>query len=250
MSRFHTTLIVAAILGGAALAAHQFVLCSAVILALFVAIGFGVAIPQMRFFGPFICRGSNSKKQIALTFDDGPDTNSTPQLLELLREEKIEAAFFCVGKKIEVNPELARQILRDSHLLENHSYAHSNFTNFFSATKLQNELACAQNTIQVATNTTSKFFRPPIGLSNPTTFRVAKKMNLQIIGWSVRSLDTVIASPQKIVARVARKLHPGAIILLHDGNIPAEKLVVTVKLLLATLRELGYEVARLDKILK
>ncbi|HVU27801.1 MAG TPA: polysaccharide deacetylase family protein [Verrucomicrobiae bacterium] len=250
MSRFHATLIVAVILGAMAFATRQFFWDGAVILALFTAIGLGVAFPQMRFFGPFICHGSNSKKQVALTFDDGPDPRSTPRLLELLREEKISATFFCIGKKVEQNPELARQILLEGHLLENHSYAHSHFTNFYPATKLWNELARAQNAIQSATDSTPKFFRPPIGLSNPATFRVAKKMNLRVIGWSVRSLDTMISSPQKIVARVARKLHPGAIILLHDGNIPAEKLLATVKLLLATLRELGYEVARLDKILK
>jgi peptidoglycan/xylan/chitin deacetylase (PgdA/CDA1 family) len=73
---------------------------------------------------------------------------------------------------------------------------------------------------------------------------------LQVIGWTIRSLDTVIARPEKIVARIARGLRPGAIILLHDGNIPAEKLVTTVKSLLDTLRALGYEIVRLDELLK
>jgi len=69
-------------------------------------------------------------------------------------------------------------------------------------------------------------------------------------GWSARGLDTLTGDPQKIVARIIRRLEPGAIILLHDGNIPADRLVMTVKLLLANLRERGYEVVRLDKILK
>ena len=250
MTRFHIVALTAAIWIAFAFALQNFVMLSAALLALFVFAGFGVAIPQLRFFGNFICRGDKSKKQIALTFDDGPDPRSTPQLLELLRERKIPGTFFCIGKKVEQNPELARQILREGHLLENHSYAHSNFTNFYPAAKLQDELQRAQNAIQAATEITPKFFRPPIGLSNPNTFRVAAKLNLQVIGWSVRSLDTITPSPQKIVARIVRGLHPGAIVLLHDGNIPAEKLLATVKSLLDETQKLGYEIVRLDELLK
>jgi peptidoglycan/xylan/chitin deacetylase (PgdA/CDA1 family) len=70
-----------------------------------------------------------------------------------------------------------------------------------------------------------------------------------VIGWTARGLDTRIAEPQKIVARIAKRLRPGAIVLLHDGNLPAERVVATVKLLLETLRERGYEVVRLDELL-
>jgi peptidoglycan-N-acetylglucosamine deacetylase len=220
------------------------------VLMLLIVVGCGVAIPQMRFFGNFICRGNKTRKQIALTFDDGPDPRSTPQLLELLRERKIPATFFCIGKRVDANPEIAAQIRREGHLLENHSYAHSYFTNFYSAARLKTELELAQAVIKKAAGVTPNYFRPPVGLSNPNTFRVAKKLNLQVIGWSVRSLDTVIREPGKIVARVKRGLHPGAIILLHDGNIPVEKLLTTVKSLLDTLQKLGYEVVRLDELLK
>ena len=87
-------------------------------------------------------------------------------------------------------------------------------------------------------------------MSNPGTFRAARNLNLQVIGWNIRSLDTITADPQKIVARIRRSLWPGSIILLHDGNIPAEKLVATVKSLLDTVRGLGYEIVRLDELLK
>ena len=91
---------------------------------------------------------------------------------------------------------------------------------------------------------------PPVGLSNPVTFRVARGLDLDVIGWTIRSLHTVIASPEKIVARITRQLEPGAIILLHDGNIPVDRVEATVKTLLDTLKTLGYEVIRLDEILK
>jgi peptidoglycan-N-acetylglucosamine deacetylase len=250
MTRFHSIAAVAAVLAVIALGRHNFVILGAIVLVLLLVLGFGVAVPQLRLFGNFICRGAGPKKRVALTFDDGPDPRSTPQLLELLRSEKIPAAFFCIGKKVEACPEVAGQIVRDGHLLENHSYAHSNFTNFYATARLERELAQAQAVIQKTSGTVPAYFRPPVGLSNPNTFRAAKRLNLQVIGWTIRSLDTVIADPRKIVARITRGLRPGAIILLHDGNIPAEKLLATVKSSLDTLRRLGYEIVRLDELLK
>jgi peptidoglycan/xylan/chitin deacetylase (PgdA/CDA1 family) len=250
MTRFHIVVLVAAVFAAIAILLHDFIFLGAVIFVFLVVMGLGVTIPQFRFFGNFICRDSNSQKRVALTFDDGPDSKSTPQLLEFLRERKIPATFFCIGKRVEANPEIAAQIRREGHLLENHSYAHSYFTNFYSAARLKTELELAQAAIKKAAGVTPNYFRPPVGLSNPNTFRVAKKLNLQVIGWSVRSLDTVIRDPEKIVARVKRGLYPGAIILLHDGNIPAEKLLATVKSLLDEVQKLDYEVVRLDELLK
>lgn len=250
MKRFHIALLVAAILCAAGFLKRDFSFPVCVVFELLVVIGFGVAIPQLKFFGNFICSGNKTKKQVALTFDDGPDPRSTPQLLDLLRAEKIPAAFFCIGKHVENNPELAARILREGHLVENHSFAHSNFTNFYGHKKLKVELLRAQSAIEKATSVAPKFFRPPIGLSNPNTFRVANELKLQVIGWNIRSFDTITSKPQKIIARMRRGLQPGAIILLHDGNIPAEKLLATVKSLLDTLRGLGYQVVRLDELLK
>ena len=250
MSRFTLIPPVAVILSAWALATRHYVLCGAVVFIFMVITGLGAAIPQLRLFGNFICYGDRSKKRVALTFDDGPDPRSTPQLLELLREQKIPAAFFCIGRRVDENPELAARIVREGHLVENHSYAHSNLTNFFPRARLRTELIQAQQAIEKACGRKPQYYRPPIGNSNPNTFRAARDLNLQVIGWSIRSLDTVIAQPGKILARIRRGLAPGAIILLHDGNIPNGKLVQTVKSLLDTLRELGYEVVRLDELLK
>lgn len=249
MTRFHISALVAAILIVAALVTAKWWLLYSTLAAFFVVMGLGVAIPQLRFFGPYICRGDSVKRQVALTFDDGPDPRSTPALLRVLREHEIEAAFFAIGRKVEAEPKLANDILRGGHLLENHSYQHSNVTNFYPAAKLTAELIRVQQVIEKHTGTTPHFFRPPIGLSNPNTFRVAEALELKVIGWDIRGLDTRITAPDKVVRRIERGLRPGAIILLHDGNIPVERLVATVKLLLARLREHGYEVVRLDRML-
>jgi len=249
MTRFNISALIAAILIVAAVVTAKWWLLYSTLAGFLVVMGLGVALPQLRFFGPYICRGDPVKRQVALTFDDGPDPRSTPALLKVLREHEVEAAFFAIGNKVEAEPKLANDILRDRHLLENHSYRHSNANNLYLGAKLTAEVIRAQQVIEKHTGTTPHFFRPPFGLSNPFTFRVAKALGLKVIGWDIRSLDTRITDPAKIVRRIERGLRPGAIILLHDGDIPCERLVATVKLLLARLRERGYEVVRLDRML-
>jgi peptidoglycan/xylan/chitin deacetylase (PgdA/CDA1 family) len=249
MTRFHVILILSLLLGAAALISGRPELLIGVGVMLAVAIGLGVTFPQLRFFGPFICHSRGTARRVALTFDDGPDDRSTPALLDLLREEKIPAAFFSIGKHVAAHRELAARIVREEHLLENHSYSHSYATNFFGVERLKEELQRTQSAVQEASGTAPRLFRPPMGLSNPRTFRAAQAVGLKVIGWSARGLDTQCADPEIIVRRILRRVRPGGIILLHDGDIPAERVVATVKLLLAGLRERGYEVVRLDQLL-
>ncbi len=249
MSRYRISLLVAALLCVLEVARGQPALCWAILTALTILVGLGVAWPQLSFFGRFICRSQNSRRQVALTFDDGPDARSTPALLDLLRQEGVPAAFFCIGQRVSGERELTARICHEGHLLGNHTYHHSNFTNFFGPGRLRQELQTTQAVITAAAGTAPTYFRPPMGLSNPFVFYVARKLGLQVIGWSIRSLDTRITDPERVTRRVVARLLPGAIILLHDGKIPAERLVLTVKSLLVKLREHGYEVVRLDKLL-
>ena len=249
MSRYRICAIAAALLGALAVARGKPELCWLVGGGLILLVGLGVAFPELRFFGDFVCRGQNSRRQVALTFDDGPDARSTPALLDLLREEGIPAAFFCIGKHVAAEPELTARISRAGHLLGNHTFNHSNLTNFFGPVRLRDEMQRTQDAVIAAVGTAPACFRPPMGLSNPFTFYVAEKLGLKVIGWTIRSLDTRITEPERVAQRVMARLAPGAIILLHDGNIPAGRLVLTVKLLLAKLREQGCEVVRLDKLL-
>jgi len=232
------------------MALHNLALFIGVVACLALVIGLGVTFPQLRLFGPFVCRGPNTKKWVSITFDDGPDARSTPGLLDVLTERGVKAAFFCVGQRVEANPELAARIVREGHLLENHSYSHSNATNFFTVAQLKAELSSTQTIIQQATGVAPRWFRPPMGLSNPRVFAAARSLGLGMVGWSARGLDTKKTSqPEKVVARIARQLRPGSIILLHAGNIPTDRLITTVKTLLDTLQNLGYEVVRLDRML-
>ncbi len=249
MTRFHVIAMLAALSGATAVALGNFIALAGVVAAFLVITGCGVALPQWRLFGPFICRGNASKRCVALTFDDGPDPRSTPALLDLLRDERVPSAFFCIGRNISAHPELTARIVREGHLLANHTYSHSNTTNFFGLVRLTEEMTRTQSAARDAAGVTPTFFRPPMGLSNPRVFKAATAAELKVIGWTARGIDTQITNPERIVRRILRGVEPGAIILLHDGNIPADRLLATVKLLLAKLRERGYECMRLDHIL-
>ena len=249
VNRFHATTVVAALLCLLAVALDNTVLLAVVAVVYLAVVGFGVAVPQLRFFGPYLCRGNPGRKSVALTFDDGPDPRSTPALLDLLRERDVEAAFFCIGKHMDAAPLLTARIAHEGHLLGNHTYTHNSSMNFFTEARLRDELHRTQGAIEEAAGVVNEWFRPPVGLTNPRVFRAAQAYRLKVVGWTVRSLDTRLNDPRRIVDRIVRRLKPGAIILLHDGKIPAERLVATVKLLLDTLRTLGYEVIRLDRML-
>jgi peptidoglycan/xylan/chitin deacetylase (PgdA/CDA1 family) len=249
LSRFHAALIIAACLCVASWALRSYVVLVAVLALFSIVVGLGVTFPQMKFFGPFLCRGKGDLRRVALTFDDGPDPRSTIALLDLLRESKVQAAFFCIGKRVAAHPEVVARIAREGHLVGNHSYSHSNATNLFTVSHLREELRRTQTAIQHSTGSTPECFRPPMGLSNPRIFRAARDLGLKVVGWTARGLDTRITDPQRIVNRIIRQLKPGAIVLLHDGNIPAERLVATVKTLLDRVQTLGYEVVRLDCLL-
>ena len=249
MSRFNILTIVAVPLGTLALGFGNPGLFGAILAGWLIITGLGVAIPKLRLFGPYQCRGTGSEKRVALTFDDGPDSRSTPALLDLLREAGVKAAFFGIGKHVAAAGDLAARIVREGHLLENHSHVHSNLTNFFTVGRLRKELTESQNAIQTATGVLPRCFRPPMGLSNPRVFRAARELGLTVVGWTARGFDTRSTHAERIVARIVRRLKPGVIILLHDGGIPAERLVATVKILLDALHTRGYEVVRLDQIL-
>lgn len=249
VTRFQIAMLLALALGALALAWRSTLLLGGVTAAFLTVVGLGVWLPQWSLFGPYICRGTEDRRRVALTFDDGPDARSTPALLDLLREARVTASFFCVGRRVAAQEELAARMVREGHLLENHSYSHSYATNLFTVARLETELARTQAAIEKATGIAPTLFRPPMGLSNPRVFHVARTLGLKVIGWTARGFDTQRTDPDRIVARIVRQLRPGAIILLHDGGIPAERLVATVKALLASLRQQEYEVVRLDQLL-
>jgi peptidoglycan/xylan/chitin deacetylase (PgdA/CDA1 family) len=211
-------------------------------------IGLGVSFPQWQFFGRSFCRATTTKKIVALTFDDGPDPENTPALLELLAERKIPATFFCIGQRVAGQSALVQRMAAEGHELENHTFRHSSATNLFSVAKLRAELRQAQAEIQRATGRAPRFFRPPAGLTNPRVFRVSGELGLHLAGYTARGLDRRADPPEKIAGRLLARLHPGAIYLLHDGGVPGKRLLATTRLVLDELQAAGYRCVRLDEL--
>jgi peptidoglycan-N-acetylglucosamine deacetylase len=198
------------------------------------------------FFVRVICRVKTKNKVIALTFDDGPDAANTPIILEILKGNYAEAAFFCVGARIDENAGLLRQVYDAGHLIGNHTYSHHTWFDLFPAGKMLDDMnRMDQATARVITKT-PKLFRPPYGVTNPAMRRATVKGNYTPVGWSVRSYDTVIKNERRLLSRVVRRLKPGAVFLFHD------RCPVTVAILpefINHVKSKGFEIIRLDKML-
>jgi peptidoglycan/xylan/chitin deacetylase (PgdA/CDA1 family) len=181
---------------------------------------------------------------VALTYDDGPDPESTPALLDLLREYGARASFFLIGDKARAHPEIVRRILAEGHVIGNHSQAHSLWTNFFWRGAMHREMARCQDTLKEITGDSPILYRPPFGLMNPFVEPALTELNLGLIGWSIRSLDTVRTDAAE---RVRRRLKSGAIVLLHDGGIPKDRVLATSREILDELSTRGLTTTTISK---
>lgn len=187
------------------------------------------------------------KNQIALTFDDGPIPEFTPQVLKLLKQHQAKATFFCIGKHIEKHPELFKQIIADGHTIGNHTYSHPNNFGFLSTKKVQTELEQTRNLIKKLSGLTSKLYRPAFGVTNPRIRRAVQNLNLTTIGWNKRSLDTTNISEETILKRATKNLKTGDVILLHDTS---EKSVRVLEQLLLILRDKNMQSVTVDTLFK
>ena len=195
-----------------------------------------------------VCRGGNKERAIALTFDDGPDETMTPKVLDVLKHHGIKATFFLVGAKVDENPDIVRRIVAEGHIVANHTYSHSGLFPLSSGQQVKHELQKCNEAIKRTVGVSPKLFRPPFGVTNPIIGRVVKGLGLQTVGWSIRSLDTVSSeSRENVCRRVERRLHPGAILLLHDRCAGADELLE--KIIAAAERE-NYRIERLDSVIK
>ena len=155
---------------------------------------------------------------IALTFDDGPNPEFTPEVLDLLKNYNVKATFFCIGKNAEKYPELIKRIISEGHIIGNHSYSHTNNYGFLSNQIVLTDIQQAQQVFKNITSLNLKLFRPPFGVTNPNISKAVEKLNLQTMGWSIRTLDTIAKNPDKVYKKITSKLKKGDVVLLHDTN--------------------------------
>jgi len=161
---------------------------------------------------------SAENHEIALTIDDGPDPEVTPQVLDILDKHEVRATFFCIGHQAQRHPELCRDIVARGHAIENHSHRHWHNFSLLGPRGLSREIKAAQEAITSITGQAPQFFRAPAGLRNMFLDYVLHKLGLQLASWSVRGFDTRTSDVGKVKNRLFKGLRPGAILLTHDGH--------------------------------
>lgn len=178
-------------------------------------------VPRGTLLGPNVTRlpaASARRREVAITIDDGPDPAVTPAVLEILERHSVTATFFCVGDRVAAEPELAREIVRRGHSIENHSATHRYHFSLFGPRRLAWEIDEAQRTISAVTGQQPQFFRAPAGLRNPLLQPVMSLSGVRLTSWTRRGFDTVAGDPQLVARRLLRDLMGGDILLLHDGR--------------------------------
>jgi peptidoglycan/xylan/chitin deacetylase (PgdA/CDA1 family) len=176
--------------------------------------------PRSQLLGPNLTRlptraGIGS---VALTIDDGPEPTVTPQVLAQLEQHRACATFFCVGERVLRYPDLALEITRRGHVIENHSQTHRHNFSLLGPSGMHAEISRAQDSIFQVTGFRPSFFRAPAGLRNPFLDPVLANLKLHLASWTRRGFDTVRGDADAVFRRLAAPLQGGDILLLHDGN--------------------------------
>lgn len=193
------------------------------------------------------CRKPTSEKILALTFDDGPDEVMTPKVLAVLKQYNIKATFFMIGSKVVQQPHIVRTLIAEGHSIGNHTYSHQGVFPLSGEKEIEIELRKCSHSIAEISGEKPKLFRPPFGVTNPIIGRVVRRMGLNSIGWSIRSLDTVSTrSREDVCTMILKQLHPGAIILLHDRCNDAD---ILLQLLIPQIIEKGYRFTTIDNFI-
>jgi len=194
----------------------------------------------------FFIRVENDKKEIALTFDDGPDKKNTPKILDILKENNIEGTFFLIGQKVKKYPNITQRIKDEGHQLANHSWTHSNFRYLEDDYILDNEIYLTSEIIEKTTGYYPKILRSPYGIINNSTVRKLKEQGWKIVNWSIDTNDWFFCC-EKIIKVIKNQNHNGGIILMHSN----ENSKMTVKALpkiIEFLNKEGYQFKTINQL--
>lgn len=205
----------------------------------------GVFDIRLSYFTPVHIRAKTNLKQVAITFDDGPHP-VTHQILDLLAKYQMKATFFCIGKEIEKYPEIVQRIDAEGHSIGNHTYTHTTRMGFLPSHKVKQEIRITDAIIEQYIHKKPLLFRPPFGVTNPSIAKAVTRLNKQVIGWNIRSLDTVLTQEYDIMSRVLPRLQPGGIILFHDTS---ERTAKVLEQLLLYMTHKKYTSVTVDQLL-
>lgn len=201
--------------------------------------------------GDVIWEVPTDKKQVAITFDDGPDPVYTPMILDVLKEYDVQSTFFLIGKRMEMYPEVVQRELKEGHEIANHSYNHRNFYNI-SPQRALDEIRKTESLLNTMEQVGSiKLFRPPGGTLTEQNLELLKKEGYKVILWSWHQDPRDWANPgtQQIAKHVLKNVKNGDIILLHDSGGNREQTVSALKIILPKLKEEGYTIVTINELI-
>jgi peptidoglycan/xylan/chitin deacetylase (PgdA/CDA1 family) len=182
---------------------------------------------------------------VALTFDDGPDPDTTPQVLDILREKRVRATFFVVGQRAEQHPELVRRALAEGHLVENHTWSHPSLFCFLTPGRLCVEIEKCTEVLQRIGGRRPRYFRSPVGLRHALLRPCLRKAHLEYISWQIRSRDTLNVDSGTLTGRILNRVMPGDIVLLHDRRAGGVDVLLSVlPRVIDELRARGFDFVR------
>jgi peptidoglycan/xylan/chitin deacetylase (PgdA/CDA1 family) len=179
--------------------------------------GYQSMAPTGQWYGRTFTGSARGVKQLALTYDDGPNHPHTLRLLEVLAKHEVYATFFLVGRYVRQRPDIVRQVAEAGHIIGNHTFTHP-FLALKSAAEIRKELTDCSAAIQDAIGDHSSLFRPPFGSRRPAVLRIAHELGLEPIMWDVTGYDWNAPPAAAIETRVATQIKGGNVILLHDGG--------------------------------
>src|SRR6516162_6800404 len=180
-------------------------------------LGFESMWPTMHLYGRSFIGLPPGSRQLALTYDDGPNDPDTLRLIEVLARHDVKATFFGLGKFRGPGPPIARELVSAGHLIGNHSWDHPRLI-FASDAELRRQVQQTQSAIIDACGLPPTLFRPPFGGRRPGTLSLVRALGLEPVMWNVACYDWKPTSADKVVAHARRQIRGGDVVLLHDGD--------------------------------
>ena len=201
--------------------------------------------PTGQWFGRTFAHGLRGSRQIALTYDDGPNDPHTLALLDVLTRHGVRATFFMIGRYVQQRPDIVRAVAQAGHVIGNHTFTHPRLI-FQSEAQTRTQLVDCRQALQDAIGEHSSLFRPPFGGRRPVTLRVALELELQTVMWNVTGYDWNAPPAAEIEKKVMRQMRGGDVILLHDGGYRAmgadrAQTVIATENLIQRYKDQGYE---------
>ena len=208
--------------------------------------------PSGQWYGQTFAGGMPGSKQIALTYDDGPNDPHTLKLLDVLAKHSVRATFFMIGRYVQQRPDIARAVAQAGHVIGNHTFTHPLLI-FKTETQTRTQLVDCHQALEDAIGEHSNLFRPPFGGRRPATLRIARELGLQTVMWNVTGYDWNAPPALVIEKKVARQIRGGDLILLHDGGhrtmgADRAQTVIATDNLIRRYKNEGYEFVPVDEM--